>query len=350
VADRVDNRRFLLVTQSSMMAVAAGLAGLAFWDGAQAWHLYLLATLAGTAQAFDNPVRGGLTYQLVGPSGLANAVALNSSVMNSARVVGPAVAGVAIALIGVQWCFAVNAISFIGVLVALLAMRADELLPLVRRGRPTVLRALQEGFGYARHEPRLRLLLAIIAVASCFGFNFHVLIPVFVSHTLHDGPEVFGFLSAAFGVGALGGALVTASRGRATFGRVIVGVSVMGAALIGLAFQSSAITAAPLFFVAGWSFTTWSSNANTTLQLEAPDHLRGRLLSIYFFCFLGMQPIGSLIAGWLSDVGGTELAFSIGGVVCIAVSLAAFAVARATDIDLGSDSKRVAIPETARAS
>jgi MFS family permease len=346
VADRLDNRRFLLVTQSSMMAVAVALTALGFWDGARAWQVYVLAALAGTAQAFDNPVRSALTYQLVGPSGIANAVALNSSIMNSARVIGPAIAGGVIALIGVSWCFAVNAVSFIGVLVALLAMRADELLPVKRRAQATVLRSLQEGISYVRRDRRLGLLLLVVGLTSAFGFNFHVLLPVLVSQTLHDGPEVFGFLSAVFGVGALAGALAVATRGRASFGRVVLGVTVMGCALVALAFQRSAETAGLLLVVAGWSFTTWSSNANALIQLSAPDHLRGRLLSLYFFCFLGLQPLGSLLAGWLSDLGGTELAFLAGGVACIAVAASAVVIARSSRIALRADNAAVAVGDT----
>jgi MFS family permease len=258
---------------------------------------------------------------MVGREELPNAVALNMSMFNASRVVGPAVAGVVIAALGVAVCFLVNAISFLAVLTSLLLMRAGELFPLDRGdSRPTLFRGIREGLAYVRRSPRVRLVLGMTLAVSTVGFNFHVLVPVLASETLAAGPEVFGLLSAAFGLGALTGALLSAAFARASWKALLVGTGTFSAALLALAPQRTVAACLILLYVTGAAFTLWASNSQSILQLTAPDHLRGRVLSLWLFVFAGFAPLGSLFAGWLAEVGGTRLAFLVAGLTGLAIT------------------------------
>ena len=325
LADRLDNRRLVIATQAWQMAVSAALAVLALSGAEAVWAVYALALAGGIGLVFDGPGRHALTYQMVGREELPNAIALNSSLFNAARVVGPAIAGGLIAAAGVGVCFAINTVSFVGVLVGLLLMRPEELVPLVRNSRPTFLGGVRELFAYVRRTPAVRAVLATVAVVSTVGFNFHVILPLLASQTLDAGPEVFGFLSAAFGGGALTGALLAASLGRASWKALMAGTAGFSVALLLLAPVSSAPPAAVLLFVTGVAFTLWTANSNSILQLTAPDHLRGRVVSLFLFAFAGLAPVGGLLAGWLVDVGGTELAFLVSGVVGLLMTAYALA-------------------------
>ena len=313
VADRFDNRRLMITTQVASMLVSIALAVLAFSGAAELWHVYLLAALGGTALVFDAPGRHALTFQMVGRDELPNAVALNASIFNASRIVGPAIAGVIIAAVGVAACFAINAVSFLAVLTALLLMRASELHPIERPEVPTIFRGVREGLVYVRRSRVVWLIVAMTTVLSTMGFNFHVLVPVLAAETLHAGPRTFGILSSAFGLGAFAGALLSAGLGRASWKALHAGTAGFGIAVLALAPMRSVLPAALLLLAAGISFTLWSSNAQSILQLTAPDHLRGRVLSIYLFAFAGLAPVGGLFAGWLAEVGGTAAAFAVGG-------------------------------------
>jgi MFS family permease len=329
VADRIDNRRLVIGTQLASMLVSIALAALAFSGVAEVWHAYVLAALGGTALVFDAPGRHALTFQMVGREELPNAVALNASLFNASRVVGPAAAGVIIAAVGVAACFALNALSFLAVLASLLLMRPRELHPVERDERPPrVLTGIREGLAYAWHTPAVRLVVLITLVVSTLGFNFHVLVPVLASDTLHAGPEGFGLLSASFGAGALLGALAAASLARASWKALVAGTTGFSVALLALAQQTTVPAAAALLFVTGLCFTVWTSNSQSILQLTVPDRLRGRVLSIYLFVFAGFAPVGGLLAGWMADRGGTELAFSVAGVAGLAVSALALSEVR----------------------
>lgn len=326
VADRFDNRRLVIGTQTASMVVATVLAVLTLSGAARTWQAYLLAGLAGTAMVFDAPGRHALTFQMVGRDELPNAVALNASLFNAARVVGPGIAGVVIAVAGVGVCFAVNAVSFLAVLTGLLLMRREELVQLERAETPpTFIRGVGEGLAYARRSPQVLVVLSTTAVVATVGFNFHVLVPVLASDTLNAGPEIFGVLSACFGAGALSGALLTASIGRASMKALLGGTTGFSLALLALATQRSVVPAAILLFVTGVFFTLWTSNSQSILQLAAPDHLRGRILSLWLFAFAGLAPAGGLLTGWLSEVGGTSLAFVVAGLSGLAMTGLAFA-------------------------
>jgi MFS family permease len=231
---------------------------------------------------------------------------------------------VVIAAFGVGICFALNAVSFLAVLTSLSLMRADELVPVERPDRhQSWVASIREGLRYAWRSPRVRLVLAMTTVVSTVGFNFHVLVPVLASETLNAGPRTFGILSAAFGAGALIGALLSAGLGRATWKGLIAGVGGFSVLLLLLAPMHTVVACAAILFAVGVCFTLWTSNSQSLLQLNAPDHLRGRVVSLYLFAFAGLAPLGGLLAGWLSELGGTALAFYVAGVTGLLMTAAA---------------------------
>jgi MFS family permease len=322
VADRIDNRKLVITTQSVSMTFSAILAVLVLTGSQTLWLVYVLAVLSGTALVFDAPGRHALTFQMVGRDELPNAVALNASLFNASRVVGPAVAGVLIAAFGVGVCFLINTVTFLAVLAGLLLMRKEELVPLERAGEPpTMMRGIREGFSWVLASPQMRLVLLIVTVVSTVGFNFHVLLPLLASDTLQTGPEVFGILSAFFGGGALVGALLSAAIGRASWKVLVLGTGGFSLSLLALAPMTTVWACAVLLFITGTCFTLWTSNANSILQLNAPDHLRGRVVSLYLWAFAGFAPVGGLLAGWLVDLGGTQLSFTVAGLTGLAMTL-----------------------------
>jgi MFS family permease len=255
---------------------------------------------------------------MVGPGELPNAVALNSSLFNAARVVGPALGGVIVAAFGAGACFGLNFVSFLAVLLALAAMNPRELVPLNRIGpRPAIFAGTWESIRYARRSKRVGIVLVLVALVSTFAFNFNVLLPVLAGETLEAGPEVFGILSASFGAGALIGALLSATIARASFKLLLLGTAGFGLSELLLAPAQTLYMAIACLFAAGFCFTVWTSNANASLQLRVPDAIRGRVLGLYFYAFLGLQPVGGLVSGWLAATGGTALAFAVGGAVTL---------------------------------
>ena len=229
-----------------------------------------------------------------------------------------------IAAVNVGACFLVNALSFLAVLAGLLAMRTDELYPVVRGASASVLADVREGIAFVRKSRDLRLVLAIVTVMSTVGFNFNVILPLLASSTLHTGPRTFGILSAAFGAGALAGALGTATLGRASWKGLLVGLAGFSTAMLALAPLRGLVQCGVLLFFVGASFTLLTANANALVQTGAPDHLRGRVVSLYLFAFAGLAPVGGIVAGWLVQVGGTALAFGVAGITGLV--LASYAI------------------------
>jgi MFS family permease len=268
-------------------------------------------------QVLDAPARQQLTFRMVGRDELQNAVALNSSVFNASRIFGPALAGVLLAAFGAGICFAINAVSFIAVLAGLLMMRPSDFFPVRKSERPTMLRGVREGLSYALRKRDVALVLLLTLVISTFCLNFNVLLPVLAKDTLHAGPRTFGLLSAAFGLGALIGGLFAAAQGRARKRIMLIGSAGFGLSELLLAPGGSVWLACLLLFLAGISFTTWSSNSNSIVQLAAPDHLRGRVIGLYFFAFAGTGALGGIMAGALVHVGGTQLAFAVAGLAAL---------------------------------
>ena len=321
VTDRFDNRHVVIATQSVQMVFSAVLATVTLLGHVQLWEIYVIAALTGSALVFDAPSRQNLTFQMVGRDELPNAIALNSSLFNTARIFGPALAGVLIAAVGSGWCFAVNTVSFLAVLAGLLAMRVSELYPLLDRRHPTMWRGTREGFAYALRNRTVLVTLAMTAVFSAVGFNFNILLPLLAKNTLEAGPRTFGIISACFGAGALVGALSAAAVSRATWRVMLLGAAGFGVGELLLAPVRSTLLVGVLLFVCGIFFTSYTANSNAAIQLASPDHIRGRVLGLYYYAWNGLAPLGALLVGWMCDRGGTELAFAVGGVSGIAMTV-----------------------------
>ncbi|MGZ4403458.1 MAG: MFS transporter [Gaiellaceae bacterium] len=337
LTDRLDARKLVIGTQIAQLVTAVALTWIALGGFAQPWMLYVIAFLNGLVLVLDVPSRQQLTYRMVGREDLPNAIALNSSLFNASRIFGPSVAGVVYGIAGAGVCFLVNSISFLAVLLGLLAMRVRDFFPLAEFERPTLLRGTREGLAYVWRRPRMLAVLTLTVMLSTFCFNFNVTLPVLAYKTLHTQAIVYGVLSSLFGAGALVGALVAASLGRASTKVMLFGALVFTGAELLLAPVHGAYLAGGLLFLVGAGFTAWSANSNATIQLAAPDRLRGRLIAVYFYAFNGTGPFAGLLAGWLCARGGTELAFVVAGIA----GLAATALA-------ASQLRRRAAPETAR--
>ncbi|HEV2590366.1 MAG TPA: MFS transporter, partial [Gaiellaceae bacterium] len=329
VTDRFDNRRTIIVTQSVQMVFAAALAVIALTGHSSLAEVDVIAFLTGIAIVFDAPSRQALTFQMVGRDELPNAVALNSSLFNTARIFGPALAGVMIAAVGVGWCFTVNAVSFLAVLGGLLAMRKSELYPLADRRRPTVLKGTREGFAFVWRNRTARTVILMMVVFASISFNFNILLPVLAKTTLHGTAITFGLISACFGAGALLGALASAAVAKTSWRVMLAGAAGFGVCELLIAPLSNELAIGALLFASGIFFTSYTSNSNAAIQLESPDYIRGRVLGLYYYAWNGLAPVGSLLVGWLCDSGGTRLAFGVaGGSALVVTALGAAAVKR----------------------
>lgn len=325
VVDRFSKRGTIVATQSALMLSAAILALLAFAHAATVWEVYALAVFSGTVQVVDTPARQAFVFEMVGRKELPNAVALNSSMFNGARAVGPALAGALIAGVGVGLCFALNAGSYVAVIGGLLLMRRTELYPTGGEDGEGVLRSVAEGLRWTLRTPAVWLTMGLLLVITTFAINFSVLLPALASQTLHAGPVTFGIITACFGIGALGGALFSAAQARPTWPLLLGGGGAFALLLLLLAPLHTLALCGVALLLVGAAFTVYTSMSNSTVQLAAPDRLRGRAMSVYFYVFNGTAPLGGLLAGWLAQVGGTRLAFLVAG----ATSLVAVAGAAA---------------------
>jgi MFS family permease len=324
IVDRLDTWRTVVVTQAIRMVIAATLAGVVLAGVVEVWMVYTLALLTGIVLVLDAPSRQQLTFKMVGRDELPNAVALNSSLFNAARIVGPGIGGLLIAAFGVGPAFAINAASFVAVLGGLLLMDTSKLVAFAPREHlPTLFGSLREGVSYARESPHVRLVLTMLVAISTIAMNFNVLLPVLAAKTLDAGPGVLGVIGACFGAGALVGGLLSAALSRASWKAIVAGAAGLGIAELVLAPQRSLGPAMVLLFIAGVCFTLYTANSNALLQLRAPDHLRGRVIGFYYFAFNGLAPLGGILTGWLAATGGTELAFAVAGAVTALVALTA---------------------------
>ena len=299
VADRLESRRLVMWTQAVAMAISVALAVVTLTGWATLPIVYVLAALGGIALAFDAPGRQSLTFQMVGPRELPNAVALNTGLFNGSRIIGPAIAGLIIAAAGTGICFVLNAVSFLAVLAALAVIRDEELHPVEQDPSARVVDGLRRAFAFAWADPQLRSILGVVTVVSTVGFNFHVLVPLLASDTLHVGP---GGIRPPLGIVRPGRARRRARHRdvpRGELAAVRHGHHGVRRLALPLAPVQDAVLAGVLLFAIGVSFTLFTANANAFVQLGAPDHLRGRLFGLYLFAFVGPRPsAGSLQAGW----------------------------------------------------
>jgi MFS family permease len=319
--DRFEVRRIALTCEVMQLGVAAALAVLALSHLITVWQIYLLAVLQGILQAVGGPARHALVFQMVGPADLANAVGLNSSLGTLARILGPAIGGAIVAVAGPGVAFAVNAASFLAELLALLAIDTSKLHVPIRDHGATILGGAVDALRYVVRSPRAGVAFFGVLVLSTFSFNFNVLLPLVADRTLHAGAQTFGLIAAVFGAGALVGATLNARRGRASLRILLFGAFGYGVFELLLAPQQTLVGVCALLFAIGVCYTQWGTTALASIQLGAPEHLRGRAASLYFFAFLGGAPLGGLFAGWLVAAGGTRLAFLVAGSVAVLTAL-----------------------------
>ena len=315
LADRVRKRRLLLLTQSALMVQAFALAALAWTGHIQYWHIAVLAAVYGIANTLDLPARQSFVVQIVGRNDLINAIALNSAVFNGARVVGPAVAGLLVARYGVAIAFLLNGLSFLGVITALCAIRNEgEPRP---RGGGTLSGEILQGLQYAWETPLIVLILTYMLVTSLFVVNFGVVVPLVAREVLHEGAHGFGLLMASLGVGAVIGAaaLALVGRGRAPVWVLASAALVDAVGLMALGLVRLFWLTAVLLGVMGFALIVFMASSNTTLQVTVPDALRGRLMGLYAFVFVGMNPFGALFIGSVAERWGVPAACLAGGTI-----------------------------------
>ncbi len=320
IADRYRKRNVLLVTQSMFMVPSFALFALSATGHAQYWMVIVAAVVTGTINLFDVPTRQSFLIDMVGRQDLMNAIALNSSVFNGAAVVGPSIAGVVIAAVGVPLCFLANSLSYLAAVAALLMMRNLPAVVRERNEQPAFKR-LAEGAAYARHDPTVGMLLIAVAVFSLFAMNRLTLIPLFADQVLHVGAKGFGFLMASMGMGALIGALTLAfvpglgADPRRQFWVALIWV----AALLEFSISRTFVVSIVALFVAGYCQISFVATANNRIQTITPDHLRGRVMALYAQALIGVGPLGSTQAGALASLFGAPWAMAIGSVIAGAV-------------------------------
>ena len=322
LADRSDRKRLLLVTQALYMLLAFVLAGLVWAGAVEIWHIAVLSLLGGVITSFDLPARQAMVNDMVSRDDLMNAIALNSAGFNTARILGPALAGFLVDQVGMASCFLINGLSFVAVILSLLAIRFEQRPP-ERKGN--VGESIMEGLSYIRSQPRLLTLMSIVSVSSLFAIPYITLMPAVAKEVFGTDAGGMGTLLAANGFGALAGALLLArmSSGANRFSVVSVAGVSLGAALIAFSFTHSFHAAALCLAWVGISAVTQNASTNTLVQLMAPDHLRGRVMSAYMMIFQGIMPFGNLQAGFVAEHWGPSLTVRLGG--GIALLYAAFA-------------------------
>jgi len=298
VGDRYNRHRGVITTQTLSMILAFVLAALTLTHHVRTWHVMVIALLVGIVNAFDVPIRQSFFVHMVGKEDLPNAIALNSSIFNGARVIGPAIAGFTIALVGEGWCFFLNGLSFVAVIIALLLMRIPRAEPNAIGESPV--RSFVEGFRFAMSDIPIRSTLLLLTLLSIFALQYSVFLPIYAAQILHGNAGTLGWLMSAAGIGALLGALQFAARteykGLAKW--IAITSTTCGAGLLVFSFANSFWLCAVVLFVVGFAATSQMAATNTIIQRRVPDELRSRLMAVYATMFMGVMPIGALLAGF----------------------------------------------------
>ena len=346
LADRLPKRKVLLFTQSFAMLQAAVLWILVASGHVQIWEVLVMASLLGLTNSFDMPTRQAFVVEMVGREDLPNAIALNSSVFNMARVVGPGLGGLIIAFLGIAPLFLLNAISFVPVIIGLALIRMSELHALPKQlkagdktSKQSTLQSLREGLEYVLHTPSILLIIAVIGIVSLFGINFNVILPLFATDVLHSGALGFGFLSAAFGVGSLFSALWLAWGNRKPSIQYVL-IAAVAFSILEIIFAFSHLYALSLILIAmvGFALIAFSANSNTTLQTVTPDRLRGRVMSVYMVVFAGSVPLGNLFTGGLAHFYGAPFALIVGGCLSLVAAVVGWILRKSAEKSLAESS------------
>jgi MFS family permease len=318
VVDRMNRHRILVITQVLSLVQSAVLAALTFTDVITVPHLLALQVLQGVINAFDTPARQAFVVEMVEDRrDLANAIALNSTMVNGSRIVGPSVGGVLIAGFGEAWCFAFDAVSYVAVVGSLLAMRLRPAAP--ARRDTHALEELRAGWRYVSASVPIRTALLLLALVSTFGTPYTVLMPAIAAHELHGGPNTLGLLMTATGVGALAGGIYLAQRETVVgLGRVVLaGTLTFGGGLVAFSFAQTLWVAMLVLAITGFGFIAQMASTNTIVQTIVDEQLRGRVMAFYTMAFFGTVPIGSLLAGVIADAIGSAATVRVGGVACV---------------------------------
>jgi MFS family permease len=319
IADRVDKRKVMVVLQSAMGIQALILGLLTVTGEVRVWQIGVLAALLGFNNAFENPARQSFMLEMVGPDHLRNAVTLNSVLVNVARTIGPAIAGILIATVGTGVCFLANAASFVAVVSSLLTLDPVALNP-----TPPLVRAkgqLREGFGYVRGKRELAIPLAMMGAVGCLTYEFQVSLPVMASRGLHAGSTGYGFMTAAMGVGAVAGGLLVAARGRTGLRPLVAAAIVFGVAMSIATFAPTLGVALVTLTLVGACSIAFMSTGNSTLQLNAAPGMRGRVMSLWFVAFQGSTPIGGPLVGATMALAGPRAGLGLGAITCLVVAM-----------------------------
>lgn len=318
IADRHHRHRILIITQTLAMAQAFVLSILVLTGRIEVWHIIALSVFLGLVNAFDIPVRQAFTVEMIDKKDdLANAIALNSSMVNMARLIGPSIAGILIAAAGEGICFLLNAVSYIAVIASLLAIKIKP--RTIPPSDKHVLHDLREGFIYAFSLKPIRAILILLALVSLMGVPYQLLMPIFARDIFHGGPKTLGFLMAMAGIGALAGAVYLAGRKSVVnFGKIIaMAAGIFGLGLIALALSKILWFSLIVIAVTGFAMMIQVAASNTVLQTVVAEDKRGRIMSLYTMSFMGMAPFGSLMAGSMADKFGAPNTLIAGGICCI---------------------------------
>jgi MFS family permease len=327
IADQLPKRRTLLATQTVAMTLAFILFGLSATNLIQVWHILIIAMVLGFSNSIDMPTRQSFAVEMVGRDDVANAVGLNSALFNAARIVGPAVGGILIGVFGVPIAYLINGLSFLGVIGAYLLMRDSELRPVPRIPRPSSLRGvvanLNEGVRHVRTTPVVLLAVVVVGLVATFAMNFSVLVPPLADHVLLVGATGYGFLMAASGVGSTASALSVAFTPRVSPRLMIYGAIGLGIGSLILAWSTSFPLSLLAMLIGGAGGVGMAVTANTSIQMNVPDELRGRVMAVYTTVFAGSVPAGGLVMGFIGSHWGVPLALAIGGVLALVVAVLA---------------------------
>ena len=321
IVDRVPKRNLLIITQTGALLLAFFLSADVFLGWVQPWHIVIFAFLLGVVNAFDAPTRQSFVVEMVGREDLPNAIGLNSAIFQMARIIGPTIAGITLAVVGPAWCFFLNGLSFIAVIFGLSQMQVKSIV--APKKDTSSFAQMRQGLGYIRRNQIVRTLLGMVAIANVFAFGYSALMPAFAQDVLNSGPTGLGLLSASVGVGALIGALIVASQGNFQHkGRLLTMGNLFFPAMVLLFAASRFFPFSMLILVgAGLGFMIQNAMTNTLIQLAVPDDLRGRVMSVYMLVFQGFFPIGSLMAGTIAQNFGTPVGAAFGGTIALLAGL-----------------------------
>ena len=335
IADRYPKRAVVVCTQISSMLLSLAMAALVWTKVVQPWHIIALAVLGGITMAFDMPARQSFVIEMTSREDLMNAISLNSSAFNCARIVGPSVAGLLMAHISIAACFLCDGLSFIPVIAGLLMMRLPKKQNRIASSGGAIAQAL-DGFRYVWGHRRVLIILSLFTVVGIFGWSYSVLMPAFAHDVLHLGANGYGLLMAGSGVGALAAALTVASAGHMLPTRTMAlgGVWIFSSALVLFAFTRNVYVGVTLLALVGFGLVLYFSTSNTVLQSIVPDEMRGRVMGIWALIFGGMIPLGSLEAGLLADAIGTPTTMAIGALICALAALITLNVIRRREAQL----------------